>query len=72
METIKDSGRNFLSVCESALFAFIYAAPVLLLVAAIVAIVVVVLRAIGKHTRKSAAPTPSSKPQEPQDTDQKQ
>ena len=72
METIKDSGRNFLSVCESALFAFIYAAPVLLLVAAIVAIVVVVLRAIGKHMRKSAAPTPSSKPQEPQDTDQKQ
>lgn len=58
--TFKDSWSNFLDVCESILFAVIYFAPLVLLIAAAVTAVVLIIRAVSRRSRKNKAAAPDA------------
>lgn len=63
--TFKDSWSNFLDVCESILFAVIYFAPLVLLIAVAVTAVILIIRAVSRRSRKNKAAAPDTKPWTP-------
>lgn len=72
MDALEGSADNFLDFCEGALFAFIYAAPMLLLLAVVIILIVMIIKAFHRRQVKKLPPTGGWQPPQHVEKDEKQ